>query len=92
MATESLALTDLPGVGENTAEKLRNGGFETIAQIASVSAADLIQASGIGEKTAIKIVQIAKDILGGNYVVVKGVDSRETEIKTTQKKIITPEE
>jgi len=60
-------LEDLPGVGSTTAERLRESGYATIEGIATASPADLAEAAELGEATAKKIIQAAREIadIGG---------------------------
>ncbi|MCX6813939.1 MAG: transcription termination factor NusA [Candidatus Azambacteria bacterium] len=62
---EGKSLEDLEGVGEKTAEALRNAGFNTPENILNSTIDDLIKAEGIGEKTAEKILEAAKKLLSG---------------------------
>ena len=57
--TEML-LEDLPGVGPATAEKLKEAGFNTIESIAVASPAELGATAEIGEATASKIINAAR--------------------------------
>jgi len=52
-------LMELPGVGEKTAQILREGGYITTRKIANASADDIASLPGIGRKTAEKIIQAA---------------------------------
>ncbi len=61
---EGKRLEDLEGVGEKTAESLRNAGFNTPEDILNSTIDDLIKAEGIGEKTAEKILEAAKKLCG----------------------------
>lgn len=54
-------LEDLPGIGEATADKLRNAGFDTLEKIATASPHDLAEISGISTEAAKKAVQAAKE-------------------------------
>lgn len=60
---EGKRLEDLEGVGEKTAEALRNAGFNTPEDILNSTIDNLIKAEGIGEKTAEKILESAKKLL-----------------------------
>ncbi|MDI6811232.1 MAG: DNA repair and recombination protein RadA [archaeon] len=53
-------LEDLPGVGPAIAEKLREGGFNSLEAIAVASPAELVAAAEIGEATAAKIINSAR--------------------------------
>jgi N utilization substance protein A len=52
-------LMELPGVGEKTAQILREGGYITTRKIANASADDIASLPGIGRKTAEKIIEAA---------------------------------
>lgn len=54
-------LEDLPGVGPAIAEKLREGGFNSLEAIAVASPAELVAAAEIGEATAAKIINSARE-------------------------------
>lgn len=54
-------LEDLPGVGPATAEKLREAGFNSLLAVAVASPAELVAAAEIGEATAAKIINSARD-------------------------------
>lgn len=54
---------DLPGVGETTAEKLKEAGFSKMEAIAVASAGELMDAAGIGQATAAKIIAAARSTL-----------------------------
>ena len=56
-------ITDLPGVGAATAEKLEEAGFNTMMSIAVASPAELIEIAGVTEATARKIINNARSRL-----------------------------
>jgi len=58
-----ILIEDLPGVGETTAAKLREAGFATMESIAVASAGELVDAAGLGEATAQKAINAARDSL-----------------------------
>jgi len=60
-------IEDLPGVGPKTAEKLRQAGYHTLMDIAAASVHELSDAVGIGEETAKKIIETAKEALGYGF-------------------------
>jgi len=60
---EGKRLEDLEGIGEKTAESLRNAGFNTPEDILNSTVNDLAKAEGVGEKTAEKILEAAKKLL-----------------------------
>jgi len=61
IANDKLLLEDLPGVGEATLEKLRSAGISTPRALAVYPIAKLMEDTGIGEKTAKKLVKSAQD-------------------------------
>jgi len=56
-------LTDLPGVGPATAEKLAQAGYTSIAAIAVASPHEIAEATGLSENMARKIVVAARETL-----------------------------
>jgi len=64
---ESLELEDLPGVGPATAVKLKESGFATLEALAVASPKELSTAVDIGETTAQKIIQAAREQLEIGY-------------------------
>jgi len=55
---------DVPGVGAKTAELLRNAGYGDIEKLGAATVEELAALDGIGEKTAQKIIEGVKDLLG----------------------------
>ncbi|MFH1774808.1 MAG: helix-hairpin-helix domain-containing protein, partial [Methanobacteriota archaeon] len=80
-----MELDDLPGVGETTAEKLREGGFGTVEAIAVASAGDLKDAAGIGESAAEKIIEAARSSIKMSFM----TGSEVLEKRRSMKKITT---
>ena len=60
---EESRLEDLEGVGDKTAQTLRDAGFNTPEDILNSSVDKLIEVEGIGKKTAEKIVESAQKLL-----------------------------
>jgi DNA repair protein RadA len=54
-------VTDLPGVGAATAEKLSAAGYDDLLSIAVSSIGQLVEASGMSEAVARKVIQAARD-------------------------------
>jgi DNA repair protein RadA len=54
-------LESLPGVGEATAQKLRESGYQTIESIAVATVAELREVAEIGEAQAKKIISAARE-------------------------------
>lgn len=61
MAEESIE--NIPGIGEKTAEKLKESGFNDMMSIAASSSGVLSVAAGIGDDTAAKIISEARKML-----------------------------
>jgi DNA repair protein RadA len=58
-----MELEELSGVGDTIAEKLREAGFKTIESVAVASVGELKEAAGIGEASALKIIDAARSSL-----------------------------
>jgi len=56
-----VAITDVPGIGEKTAEKLAEAGLTTLGDLLEKTAAELAEIPGIGEKSAEKILAAAQE-------------------------------
>lgn len=65
MATkkEELTISDLPGVGPSTAEKLMAAGIDTLLAVAVCSPAILVQEAGVSEGVARKMIQASREML-----------------------------
>lgn len=61
--TNEPSITDLPGVGAATAEKLISTGFDDLMSIAVATPGELVDACGVTEVTARKIIRSARDSL-----------------------------
>lgn len=61
--TKSQSITDLPGVGAATAEKLASIGLDNLMSIAVSSPGELVDAAGMSEAVARKIIQAARESL-----------------------------
>jgi DNA repair protein RadA len=55
-------LTQLPGVGQGTAEKMQEGGILNLMSVAVCTPSQLKDACGITEKSARKVIQAARDL------------------------------
>ncbi len=58
--SDDIELEELSGVGEKTAEKLREAGYDDIMSIATMSAGDLGEVADLGEKKAQGIITSAR--------------------------------
>ncbi|WP_173400855.1 DNA repair and recombination protein RadA [Methanocaldococcus bathoardescens] len=55
-------LTQLPGVGPSTAEKLKEAGYTDFMKIATATIGELTEIDGISEKAAAKIIEAAREL------------------------------
>ena len=56
-------LRKIPGVGDKTLQKMRESGYDSLMSIAAALTSDLVEASGLGEETAAKIINAARSKL-----------------------------
>ncbi|MBT4174072.1 DNA repair and recombination protein RadA [archaeon] len=56
-----MKIEDLPGVGAATAEKLKDAGYENLMAIAVATPGELVEAAGVGEAVARKIINAARN-------------------------------
>ncbi|MDI6654386.1 MAG: DNA repair and recombination protein RadA [Candidatus Hydrothermarchaeota archaeon] len=80
-----MELEELPGVGEATAEKLREAGYATAESIAAAEAGELSDVAGIGESAAEKIIKAAKQKIQLSFM----TGSEVLEKRKSMKKITT---
>ncbi|MFX0098914.1 MAG: DNA repair and recombination protein RadA [Candidatus Hodarchaeota archaeon] len=64
----NISVKDIPGVGPSIAKKLIESGFGNVRAIATLPPKQLQEESGIGEKTALKIVQTAQELCNIDFV------------------------
>jgi DNA repair protein RadA len=57
---KEMTITDLPGVGAATAEKLQTAGFRDLMAVAVATPGEVVQASGVSEAVAKKIIAAAR--------------------------------
>ncbi len=62
------SIKDLPGVGPATAEKLESVGFGDLMAIAVATPGELIDATGMGEAAAKKLIAVARSSLDMGFV------------------------
>ncbi|NOX71438.1 MAG: DNA repair and recombination protein RadA [Candidatus Micrarchaeota archaeon] len=60
-------IESLPGVGPKTAEKLMEAGFDNYMSIAASSAGEIMEATGLGEETANKVILAAREKLNMGF-------------------------
>lgn len=58
---KEFGIEDLPGVGAATADKLREAGYDSLMNIAVATPGELVDASGVGESVARKIINVARE-------------------------------
>ena len=63
MEEKEITVMDLPGVGPATAEKLSVSGFEDLMSIAVATPGELVDASGVGDAAAKKIIAAARSAM-----------------------------
>ncbi len=63
LASADMSLRDLAGVGQTMAERLGEAGITTVQQLAGMTAAQLTELKGIGEKTAQKLLEAAQQVV-----------------------------
>lgn len=63
-----ISVKEIPGVGPSIAKKLLESGFGNLRALATVPPKQLQEESGIGEKTAQKIVQAAQELANIGFV------------------------
>lgn len=56
-------LEDLPGIGAATAEKLGAAGFSTVLSLAVATAGEVVEASGLSEAAARKLIQHSREAM-----------------------------
>ncbi|MHA1370192.1 MAG: helix-hairpin-helix domain-containing protein, partial [Promethearchaeota archaeon] len=62
------SIKDIPGVGPAIAKKLRENGFQSLRSLAFIPPKQLQEETGIGEKTAQKIIQAAQEMCNITFV------------------------
>jgi len=60
MTEKDISIQELPGVGAATAQKLEEAGYNNLISIAVASPGELIEASGLGEAAARKVINAAR--------------------------------
>lgn len=63
MSKNELSLRDLPGVGDATAEKLIASGYDSLMSIAVASPDEIVDATGLGESVARRMISAAREKL-----------------------------
>jgi len=75
---KELGISDLPGVGPSTAEKLAAAGIDTLLAVAVSPIGVLVEESGVSESVARKMIQASREMLD------MGFDTAETILEKRQ--------
>lgn len=82
--TEIEEIDDLPGVTSAIAQKLRNAGYRNIPQLAAASLKEITELPGVGDTTASKIIDGARECLEVGFETAdKLLERRSTIVKLT---------
>ncbi|GAB4322259.1 MAG: transcription termination factor NusA [Candidatus Zixiibacteriota bacterium] len=65
-AATATSLSELPGIGESTQEKLEGAGIVSIEELASKTEEELTEIEGLGPKTAAKLIESAQEWVSMN--------------------------
>ncbi len=80
--SKEIKVTDLPGVGAATAEKLAEAGFDTLMALAIATPAKVVEIAGVGEAPARKIINAARNSLDMGFESgIELMEKRKTVIK-----------
>lgn len=60
-------IEDLPGIGGTTATKLKDAGYDTVEKMAYCMPSELVEVAGLGEGTAIKAINAAREAMEMGY-------------------------
>ena len=72
---------DLPGVGDTTAKKLRDAGYDSIETIAYSMPVELEEIGGLGHGTAVKIINVCRNALDMGFETGNDVMKRREQAK-----------
>jgi DNA repair protein RadA len=81
MAKKITDVSDLPGVGEKIGEKLKGAGYIDLMSIAAASPKELGETANVGELTATKIINAAREELNIGFEKATKVYERRQQIK-----------
>ena len=74
------SLRDLPGVGAATAEKLALAGYGDLMAVAVATPGELVEAAGISEVLARKMIQISRDSLDMGFISGEDILKKRSEV------------
>ncbi|PIY60403.1 DNA repair and recombination protein RadA, partial [Candidatus Woesearchaeota archaeon CG_4_10_14_0_8_um_filter_47_5] len=66
-AEKVIGILDLPGVGASTAEKLQLSGYDTVMSVAVATPGELVEAAGVTEYAARKMINFARSELSMGF-------------------------
>ncbi len=78
---KNVDLEDLPGVGAATAEKLTSAGFGDVMGVAVATVGEIVEAAGMSENAARKVIQAAREALEMGFESVEDVYKRRLNIE-----------
>ncbi len=78
---KNVTLEDLPGVGAATAEKLISAGFGDVMGVAVATVGEIVEAAGMTENAARKVIQAAREALEMGFESGEDVYKRRLEIE-----------
>lgn len=70
------SIMDLPGIGPQAAEKLMQAGYKTLESVAVASPMELVEVAGLGEITAAKAINAARESLEMGYETADKIHAR----------------
>jgi len=73
-------LEDLPGIGETTADKIRNGGADTLEKVAVLSPHELSEIAGINVEASKKVILAAREASNIDYETATSVYKKRKEL------------
>jgi DNA repair protein RadA len=74
-------LEDLPGIGAATAEKLGAAGFNTVLSLAVATAGEVVEASGLSEAAARKLIQHSREAMDMGFETGADVYNRRQQVE-----------
>lgn len=81
MVEKELTISDLPGVGPSTAEKLAAAGMDTLLSIAVCSLGVLTENAGVSDAAARKMIQAARDMLEMGFETADTILEKRAQVK-----------
>jgi DNA repair protein RadA len=78
---KSMSVLDIPGVGATTAEKLAEAGFDTPISIAVATPGEIVEAAGLSEAAARKMINFCRNNLNMGFESGESVLERRSTVK-----------